>query len=293
MNILATSDVVSDMNTLATSDIVTDMNTLATSANVTAMGTLGTSANVTVMGTLGTSDCVADMNTLGTSDCVSDMNTLATSDCVSDMNTLGTSANVTAMNTLGTSANVTNMATVSSDIANVNTTATNIAAVNSFASVYRIASSAPTTSLNEGDLYFNTTVNKLYHYSGSAWTEITAYTHPTGDGNLHVPATTTSNNGKFLKAGSTAGSLSWDAVDALPSQSGHSGKYLTTDATNASWGTLDTDANTTTKGLYEMAHTISSNYSISSSNNAMSAGPITVNASVSVTIPASSTWVIV
>jgi hypothetical protein len=35
------------------------------------------------------------------------------------------------------------------------------------------------------------------------------YTHPTGDGNLHVPATGTSNNGKFLTAGSTAGSLSW------------------------------------------------------------------------------------
>jgi len=84
-----------------------------------------------------------------------------------------------------------------------------------------------------------------------------------------------------------------DNLDPLPSQTGHSGKYLTTDATNASWGTLDTDANTTTKGLYEMAHTISSNYSISSSNNAISAGDITINASVNVTIPATSTWVIV
>ena len=37
----------------------------------------------------------------------------------------------------------------------------------------------------------------------------TKYTHPTGDGNLHVPATGTTNNGKVLKAGSTAGSLSW------------------------------------------------------------------------------------
>ena len=34
------------------------------------------------------------------------------------------------------------------------------------------------------------------------------YSHPTGDGNLHVPATGTTNNGKFLKAGSTAGSIS-------------------------------------------------------------------------------------
>ena len=39
------------------------------------------------------------------------------------------------------------------------------------------------------------------------------YTHPTGDGNLHVPATGTTNNNKVLKAGSTAGSLSWGNVD--------------------------------------------------------------------------------
>lgn len=36
-----------------------------------------------------------------------------------------------------------------------------------------------------------------------------AYSHPTGDGNLHVPATGTTNNGKVLKAGKTAGSAAW------------------------------------------------------------------------------------
>lgn len=35
------------------------------------------------------------------------------------------------------------------------------------------------------------------------------YTHPTGDGNLHVLATSTTNSGKVLTAGSTEGSLSW------------------------------------------------------------------------------------
>ena len=38
------------------------------------------------------------------------------------------------------------------------------------------------------------------------------YTHPSGDGNLHVPATSTTNSGKVLKAGSTAGSLSWGTL---------------------------------------------------------------------------------
>jgi len=31
---------------------------------------------------------------------------------------------------------------------------------------------------------------------------------------LHVPATGTTNNGRFLKAGATAGALSWSAVTA-------------------------------------------------------------------------------
>ena len=38
------------------------------------------------------------------------------------------------------------------------------------------------------------------------------YTHPTSDGNLHVPATGTTNNGKVLTAGATAGSLSWQPI---------------------------------------------------------------------------------
>lgn len=39
------------------------------------------------------------------------------------------------------------------------------------------------------------------------------YAHPTGDGNSHVPATGTTNNGKVLKAGGTANTLSWAFVD--------------------------------------------------------------------------------
>lgn len=48
--------------------------------------------------------------------------------------------------------------------------------------------------------------------AGALFTD-TVYTHPTGDGNFHVPATGTGNNGKFLTAGSSAGSLNWTTVD--------------------------------------------------------------------------------
>lgn len=44
--------------------------------------------------------------------------------------------------------------------------------------------------------------------SGALFTD-TVYTHPNTDGNLHVPATGTTNSGKVLTAGGTAGSLSW------------------------------------------------------------------------------------
>ena len=106
------------------------------------MDLLATSANVTAMGHLGTSANVTAMGNLGTS------------------------ANVTAMGLLGTSTNVTNMATVS----------TNITDVNTFAVRYRIGSSDPTSSLDSGDLFFNTTSSVLKVYNGSAWVTIQADT---------------------------------------------------------------------------------------------------------------------
>lgn len=44
--------------------------------------------------------------------------------------------------------------------------------------------------------------------------------------------------GNYLQK--TSSGVTWAAVDALPSQAGQSGKYLTTDGTTASWGTVST-----------------------------------------------------
>ena len=122
-------------------------------------------------------------------------------------------------------------------------------------------------------------------------TALTIADNVVDEANLKVSNTPT--NGYFLSAQSgNTGGLTWAEVDALPSQSSNSGKYLTTNGSAASWATLDTDANTTTKGLYEHAHTIAANYSITSGNNAFTAGPITINSGVSVTIPTGSTWIV-
>jgi cytoskeletal protein CcmA (bactofilin family) len=66
----------------------------------------------------------------------------------------------------GISANVT---TVASNNSNVSTVASNITDVNTFANRYRIGSTNPTSSLDVGDLFFNTSANELRVYNGSAW----------------------------------------------------------------------------------------------------------------------------
>jgi len=129
------------------------------------------------------------------------------------------------------------------------------------------------------------------HIKSNAVTLAKIASQAVDEDNLYISNAGT--NGQFLsKQSGNNGGLTWADVDALPSQSGNNGKYLTTNGSAASWAVLDTDSNTTTKGLYEHAHTIAANYSITSGNNAMTAGPITINSGVSVTVPTGSTWVI-
>jgi hypothetical protein len=67
------------------------------------------------------------------------------------------------------------------------------------------------------------------------------YSHPTGDGNTHVPATGTTNNGKVLTAGATAGSAAWaDLPDATTSVKGI---VQLSDATNSTSTTAAATAN--------------------------------------------------
>ena len=73
------------------------------------------------------------------------------------------------MGILGTSANVTAMSNVSGSIGNVNTVATNLSGITAFSSVYSSGSNDPSSNLNEGDLFFNTSSDVLKVYNGSAW----------------------------------------------------------------------------------------------------------------------------
>ena len=179
-NINAVAGKVTEIGLLGTADAVADMALLGTSDVIADMALLATTDVIADMNTLATSDIISDLNTLATSDIVSDLNTLATSDVVTDMNTLATSSNVTNMDTLATNisnvnsvaGSISNVNTAATNIANINTTASNISGVNSFADRYRVGSSDPSSSLDEGDLFYNSTSNVLKYYNGSAWTNI-------------------------------------------------------------------------------------------------------------------------
>ncbi len=132
---------------------------------------------------------------------------------IANVNTVaGISANVTTV--AGISSNVTSVAAIAS---NVTTVANNISGLNSFAERYRVASSAPTSSLDAGDLYFNTTANTLNYYNGSsfvpvvagAMTSLLVDTSPQLGGNLDVngQSIVSASNGDITIAPNGAGEI--------------------------------------------------------------------------------------
>ena len=67
-----------------------------------------------------------------------------------------------------------------------------------------------------------------------------------------------------------------------------------TAATGVKWAAASGgSSNITTLGMWENSATISANYTITSGNNAVSAGKITIASGVTVTVPSGSTWTIV
>ena len=162
-NINTLAPISANISTVA--GIASDVTTVA--GDATDIGAVA--AKATEIGRLGTADAVADMALLGTTACVADMALLATTDIIADMNTLATSDIVADLDLLATSDFVSDLNAVEGIKANITTVADNLAAVNSFANTYRIASSAPVSSLDVGDLYFDTTANELKVYKSSGW----------------------------------------------------------------------------------------------------------------------------
>ena len=176
------NEATSEIDTVATSITnvdavgtnIANVNTLAPiSANITTVA--GISANVTTV--------AGDSTNIGT--------------------VAGAIANV---NLVGGS--IANVNLTGGSIANVNTVATNISGVNSFADRYRISSSAPSSSLDIGDLYFDTTANELKVYKSSGWAAAGSTVNGTSQ---RYEYTATANQTTFTGADINGNTLAYDA----------------------------------------------------------------------------------
>ena len=133
---------------------------------------------------------------------------------IANVNTVA--GNLTNINTVASNnTNVTNVGgsisnvnTVAGSISNVNTTAANITGVNSFGERYRVASSAPSTSLDVGDLYFDTTANELKVYKSSGWAAAGSTVNGTS---ARFKYTASANQTTFTGTDDNGNTLAYDA----------------------------------------------------------------------------------
>lgn len=210
----------SDSNITLVAGSISDINALAPSSVRNDMAGLNQTAVKADMAALAETDVLADMAALAETSVLANMAQLGTASVVADIGTLADAQD----GTTGTNA--------------ITTVATNLTNVNNFANRYRIGSSDPTDSLDAGDLFFNTTSNKLRVYSGSNWIDagsehatlnIFEYTATAGQ----TAFTGNDINGNSLNYSTTAFQVALNGV-LLPPED-----YT---ATSATVFTLDSDA---------------------------------------------------
>jgi hypothetical protein len=266
------------------------------SANVTTVA--GNTANVsTVAGISANVTTVAGINaavsTVATNNAA--VSTVATN--IADVSTVAT--NIASVNTNATnivaiqnaSTNATNAATSATNAANSATAAQNAqtaaeAALDSFTDTYLGAFATDPTldndgnALTAGDLYFNTGINRLKVYSGATWSvavvdTTTVVEKTSATGSAVIPAGTTGQ-----RDGSPANGY-FRYNSSLASFEGYVG---------GAWGGV---GGAQAGGvIFENALTISANYTLTTSKNGLSVGPITIGSGVTVTIPSGQRWVV-
>jgi prefoldin subunit 5 len=190
------AEAVSEVETVADdlNEATSEIDTVAT--NIANVNTVGNDiANVnTVAGISANVTTVAGIS--------ANVTTVATNNA----NVTSVANNATNINTVAT--NITNVNAVASDITNVNSVASNLSGVNSFAERYRISSSAPTTSNDVGDLYFDTTANELKVYKTSGWAAAGSTVNGTAN---RFEYTATAGQTTFSGADSNSAVMAYDA----------------------------------------------------------------------------------
>ena len=186
-------------------------------------------------------------------------------------------------------------------------------------------------ALVAGALYFNSTSGTMKLYTGSAW--VAAYVSGTANnvgftpyGNIAATnvqtavqelddeklASTTAASTYLAKAGGTiSGNVDNTATGYFDLPSGTTAQRP--GSPNAGWARFNTDTvqfegytgalwssiGGGARGggsdaiFFENDQTVTTNYTLTTNKNAVTAGPVTVNSGVTVTIPSGSTWVVV
>jgi len=270
--ILGTTDVVADLNTLGTTAIVSDMDTLADiSTDITSVANNESNINAAVSNASNINAAVSNASNINAAvSNASNINTVAginsnvttVAGIASNVSTVaGNNADISTV--AGNDANITtvaginsNISTVAGSIANVNTAASNVTNINNFANRYRIASGAPSSNNDEGDLYFDTTSNELRVYNGSAWQG-----GVTATGNLAGLGANTFTGNQTINAninvtGTVDGTLANGVTATTQSASDNSTKVATTAYTDTAIANLVDSSPTALNTLNELAAAI-------------------------------------
>jgi hypothetical protein len=216
------------------SSALTSANSAATSA--TAAATSASSAS--------TSASSAATSATSAANSLSAVETSAASAATS-ASSASTSASsaLTSANSASTSAS---SALTSANSASTSATSAATSATSAAASATAAATSASSASTSASSAL--TSANSAATSAASAAAAVAASFDAKGDLLVGTGAqtfdqlTVAATNGYALTVNSaTATGLAWAAIDALPSQTGNSGKYLTTNGTTASWAVITTD----------------------------------------------------
>ena len=154
-----------------------------------------------------------------------------------------------------------------------------------------IATNATDIATNATDIASNTTtIGTLMPLTGGTFTGNVSLSSQIG---LQFKESTPNGNNfvAFKSPTTIASNVTW----TLPAADGLAGQALVTDASgNLSWAAAGGASGAGTN-LWALEHdnTISGSYTIGAGKNVVSAGPLTVNSGVTVTVPAGSNWVIV
>jgi len=216
---------------------------------------------------------IANVNIVGTD--IANVNTVA-----------GNSVNINAV-----AATAADIATVAANLPDINTVAANVVDVTNFADVYLgPAAVAPlvrndSTPLQIGDLYFSTAVSAMQLYTATGWqsgfVEVSNFVTKTGNtGAAALPAGTTAQRDGAPVVGATRFNTTlnspeiWNGTEWAPmggGATGAPGNYV----------------------FVENDQSVTADYTLTAGKNAMTAGPITINSGVTVTVPTGATWSIV